>query len=126
MQHVLEVLHSENTEPVVRRSALTQINVMMEDHLLHPVFLKDNGLLIILKIMRGALIEHDYRYYPDSIIPAISILKNICVYNASVRQELSNNIEVYYLTLRGLLHKINLKCRSCFCALSIYLTLRKL
>lgn len=106
MKQVLEVLNSPNTEPVVRRSALTQVNVMMEDYLLHRIFLQNNGLPLILKIMKRSLIEEDYRDYPDSIVPAISILKNMCVYNSGVRRELSSNIEVYYLTLRGVFQKI--------------------
>ncbi|XP_076250090.1 rotatin homolog anastral spindle 3 isoform X2 [Rhynchophorus ferrugineus] len=102
LNQVLEVLKSPNVEPVIRRSALNQVSVMMEDHLLHEIFLKSDGITIILDIMKTCLMERDFRDYPDSIIPIISILKSISLYHSSVRHSLSTNIDVLYYTLRGI------------------------
>lgn len=69
--------------------------------MLHDTFLQRNGLNTIVSVMKTALDDSDYADYPDSIIPAASILKNVCLTNATIRQELSTNLEVYYLLLRG-------------------------
>lgn len=102
LKQVLRLLDSENVEPVIRRSALTQIGVMIEDYLLHKTFIENDGLTILLRVMKSALTEKNYQDYPDSVIPAVSILKYLCLHNASVRYELSYNFDVYCLVLRGI------------------------
>ncbi|XP_074031734.1 rotatin homolog anastral spindle 3 isoform X2 [Leptinotarsa decemlineata] len=102
LHQVLEVLKSPNIEPVIRRSALNQISVMMEDPLLHQILLDANGIGILNEMMKSALTESDYRNYPDSIIPIVSIFKNICFYHGNVREELSLDTDVIYCILRGL------------------------
>ncbi|CAH1155943.1 unnamed protein product [Phaedon cochleariae] len=102
LHQVLEVLVSKNVEPVIRRSALNQISVMMEDPLLHTIFLDANGLDIVVDILKSALIENDFTNYPDAVIPIVSILKNVCFYNGTAREELSLNEEVFFCVLRGL------------------------
>lgn len=73
----------------------------MEDTLLHQIFLDSNGLNLVINVMKSSLTEKDYRDYPDSIIPVISVMKNLCLYNGIVREELSGNVEVFYFILRG-------------------------
>lgn len=75
---------------------------MVEDYLLHQTFIDNGGLNLLLNIMKSALTEQNYQDYPDSIIPAVSVLKQLCLCNASVRHELSSNVEVYYLIVRGM------------------------
>lgn len=101
MIQVLELLKSSNVEPVIRRSALTQISVMMEDNLLHRMFLENDGIEVVMKVIRAALTEQDYSDYPDSVVPAVSILKSLCVHNNSVRNKLANDVDIFYYTLRG-------------------------
>ncbi|XP_056634769.1 rotatin-like isoform X1 [Diorhabda sublineata] len=103
LYQVLDVLNSTNVEPVIKRSALNQISVMLEDPLLHQLFLDANGLSLMLNIMKTAITEKDYRDYPDSIIPVISIIKNLALYHASVREELSTDVDMFYFVMRGLL-----------------------
>ncbi|XP_066247682.1 rotatin [Euwallacea similis] len=102
LDQVLDLLKSENVEPVIRRSALNQISVMMDDYLLHEIFIDSSGLTLMVHLMRRALQENDFRDYPDSIIPIVSILKSVALYHSSVREELSANMDVFYYTLRGL------------------------
>ncbi|KAJ8910706.1 hypothetical protein NQ315_002033 [Exocentrus adspersus] len=102
LRQVMEILKSENLEPAVRRSALNQVSVMLEDPLLHQVFLEMNGIVLMIKIMKTALIGREYKDYPDSIIPITSVMKNICFYHSNVREELSMDIEVFYCLLQGL------------------------
>lgn len=97
----MEVVRSGNIEPVLKRSALNQISVMIEDPLLHQVFLEKNGIELVVDILKNALREQDYKNYPDSIVPIISILKNICLYHGDVREELSVNVDIFYFVLRG-------------------------
>ncbi|CAG9862356.1 unnamed protein product [Phyllotreta striolata] len=102
LHQVLEVINSCNVEPVIKRSALNQISVMMEDTLLHQIFLDAGGVKLVVNIMKSALTEKDYNDYPDSFVPVVSILKNLCLYHNNVREELSGNEEVLYFILRGL------------------------
>lgn len=101
----MDVLKSENIEPVIRRSALTQLSVMLEDSLLHNIFLDSDGLESIVACMKSALTEQDYKDYPDSIIPIITLLKNLIIYNSNVRETLSNDCNVITCILRGKLDK---------------------
>ncbi|XP_044270747.1 rotatin isoform X1 [Tribolium madens] len=102
LHQVLELLKSENVEPVIRRSALTQISVMMEDSLLHSTFLAHNGIEILLSVVKSALTEKNFMDYPDSVIPAVAILKNLCLFQTSARQCFAENIDVFYNVLRSL------------------------
>lgn len=102
LEQVLTVLKSSEVEPSIRRSALNQISVMLEDVLLHPVFLNANGLETVTSILETALTEKNYSDYPDAVIPIMSILKNLCFNQSAVRDELSSNIDVFYWILRGL------------------------
>lgn len=98
----MEVLVSSNIEPVIRRSALNQISVMLEDPLLHQTFLDANGLKMVMETMRTSLIENEYKDYPDSVIAIVSVFKNLCLYHTTVREELSLNSEIIFLTLRSM------------------------
>ncbi|KAJ8948142.1 hypothetical protein NQ318_009229 [Aromia moschata] len=102
LHQVMDLLKSQNVEPVLRRSALNQVSVMVEDPLLHQTFLDSNGIELVTGIMKTALTEQDYRDYPDSVVPIVSILKNLCLYHSNVREQLSINAEVFYCILRGL------------------------
>lgn len=102
LHQLLDLLQSSNVEPVVRRSALTQMSVILEDPSMHTTFLQNNGIEVIITSMQMALNENDYREYPDSLISSISILKAICLYSSNVRQELNLNLEVHRLILRAL------------------------
>lgn len=95
------MLNSTNVEPVIRRSALTQISVMLEDPMLHQTFLDNNGVETVKVVMKSALSERDYRDYPDSVIGAIATLKSLCIYNPRLRHELSSETDVYHGALRG-------------------------
>lgn len=88
-------------EPVIRRSALTQASVMMEDPLLHNIFIESGALPLLINILHDALIEKKYNDYPDSVIPIISILRNICLYQPSVRQELGQNMDILFNIIRS-------------------------
>lgn len=75
---------------------------MMEDVLLHRVFLNSDGLAIVTSILETALTEKNYSDYPDAVIPIISILKNLCFHQPAIRDDLSNDVEIFYWILRGL------------------------
>jgi rotatin len=54
---VMELLKSKEIDPVVRRSALTQVSVMLEDSNLHDQFLEQDGINLILDILHKALVS---------------------------------------------------------------------
>ncbi|KAF5272203.1 hypothetical protein FQA39_LY01285 [Lamprigera yunnana] len=102
LYQLLELLDSEGVEPMIRRSALTQVSVMLEDPNLHYTFFERNGINVITTAIHSALTESNYRDYVDCLIPSFTILRNVCLYNASVRQKLSNNFDLLCNILRGL------------------------
>ena len=54
---VLEILGSENLEPNIRRSALSQLSAMLDDVSLHSVFVEQKGIAKILKILDNSLVN---------------------------------------------------------------------
>ncbi|CAH0554508.1 unnamed protein product [Brassicogethes aeneus] len=102
LYQIVDVLKSKNVEPVIRRSAVTQVSVMLEDALLHQVFLDLGGLDVIVKVIKHALIEQDFQDYPDSVIPAIAALKFLALHHGSVRDYLSNEVDVIISILRAM------------------------
>lgn len=107
---VIEMLKTPNVEPKVRKSALVQISVMLTDSSLHKLFLKENGLKVILDIFDKSLIEKDYDNYPDSVIPILTILKLISSTQCTVRHELSTNTDVFINVMRSLFLFPNHEC----------------
>nr|CAD7257485.1 unnamed protein product [Timema shepardi] len=100
---VVELLESSFVEPLVRKSALTQISAMLEDPSLHTPFMEQGGVETVLKIFQSAMVEKEFNNYPDSAIPVISILKNLAHFNPGVRHELSAQESVFYCIIRAVL-----------------------
>ncbi|XP_031350383.1 rotatin isoform X3 [Photinus pyralis] len=122
LHHVLELLNAKDVEPTIRRSALTQISVMLEDPHLHYAFLDNNGIGIVLNAIENALMEVAYKDYVDCIIPSIAILKYICLHSSSTRQELCSNFDLYCNILRGLFifcseERVRQDCSTLLCLL---------
>lgn len=105
LYQVLEILESSLVEPNLRRSALSQVDVILSDPLTHEAFLERGGLQLVLRALHDALLERtDETNLPrDSIVPCITVLKNICLHNSVVRQELAANVDLYYCLLRSLI-----------------------
>lgn len=74
---------------------------MLEDPLLHDTFVTSNGVDIVLGVIQSAFKEDEFQTYPDLVIPAISVLKNICLHGAAVPTLLSGDVDVYFWILRG-------------------------
>ncbi|XP_011645189.1 LOW QUALITY PROTEIN: rotatin [Pogonomyrmex barbatus] len=110
MLSVLEMLNEPNVDPKIRKSALVQISVILSDTSLHKLFINQGGLSLILDIFNKALVEKDYVNYPDSVIPIISILKLLTLFERTIRHELSLNIDVFFNIIRSLFLFPNNEC----------------
>ncbi|KAK5645259.1 hypothetical protein RI129_006559 [Pyrocoelia pectoralis] len=122
LYQVLELLSTQDVEPTIRRSALTQTSVMLEDPHLHYAFLESNGIQIVLNAIENALTEVAYKDYVDCIIPSMSVLKYICLHSSSARLELCNNFDLYCNILRGLFifcteERVRQDCSTLLCLL---------
>jgi hypothetical protein len=53
----MQLLQSKGIDPVVRRSTLTQVSVMLEDSSLHDQFLEQDGINLILDNLCKALVS---------------------------------------------------------------------
>lgn len=101
LYQVLELLNSP-VDPGIRRSAIAQISVMLTDEWMHTSFLERKGLEIILKILHENLFDGP-NTTQDYLPMCITILKNLCLHNSIVRQELSMNIDLFYCLIRVLI-----------------------
>ncbi|XP_071558418.1 rotatin [Temnothorax nylanderi] len=110
MLSVLEMLNEPNVDPKIRKSALVQISVMLSDTSLHKLFINQGGLPLILDIFNKALVEKDYVNYPDSVIPIISILKLLALFECTIRHELSLKTNVLFSIIRSLFLFPNNEC----------------
>ncbi|KAI4475480.1 hypothetical protein M0802_015139 [Mischocyttarus mexicanus] len=121
---VLELLRDSDVDPKMRKSALVQISVMLTNSSLHKLFINENGLSLILHAFNSALVENDFKNYPDSVIPILAILKLIVANESSVRHELSTNVDVFINIIRSIFLFPNNECvktdGSCILCLLLY------
>ncbi|XP_041977867.1 rotatin-like isoform X2 [Aricia agestis] len=72
-----EGLSKATLEPALRRSTLQQLAVMMRNRGMHEVFMKNNGLNLIVSLLRMSLMVDDFLTYPECAISCVSILNSI-------------------------------------------------
>lgn len=101
LQRVVEVLQAPQTEPTIRRSALSQLSVLLEDHLMHEVFLSEGGVALLIALMQAALNEGDSSVCPDSVVAVVGALRSLALYHPSVRAQLGADSRALSLLLRG-------------------------
>ncbi|XP_069703739.1 rotatin isoform X2 [Periplaneta americana] len=101
LSQVVELLQSKVIEPVVRRAALTQISVMLEDINLHDVFFQLDGVNLILDTLHHSLVKKDFKMYPDAVIPCIHILRILVQHNPKLRQDMSHHAGLLSYILRA-------------------------
>ncbi|RVE48976.1 hypothetical protein evm_006334 [Chilo suppressalis] len=65
-------------EPSLRRSTLQQLAVLMRQQDCHEAFLQNDGLRVIVAVLRMSLMVDDYLAYPECAISCVSILNSVC------------------------------------------------
>lgn len=99
---LLNVLQNSNTEPSIRHSTLTQLNMIVEDPVALNHFHEINGHSIILKTLDASLQEKPNDNYPQNAIQIVGILTKMCLRIPSFRRQLEDDIKTYVLIVRTL------------------------
>ncbi|XP_053625820.1 rotatin-like [Plodia interpunctella] len=87
-------------EPSLRRSTLQQLAVMMRQLEFHDTFQENDGVQLIVTILRMSLMVDDYLAYPECAISCVSILNSVCF---ATRHELVKIPDLPKLLLRVIL-----------------------
>ncbi|XP_050081131.1 uncharacterized protein LOC126568659 [Anopheles maculipalpis] len=115
---LLDALEQENGDPALRRSALTQLNVMADDPVLCELIHNTSGWVLVMQALSRSLLVEPQLDYPDAAIPAVGILTKLCFGIKTFRRYLGSNTTACQLIVRALLahHHIPVFRMEC-CAL---------
>lgn len=103
IENLLKVLQDPTTEPSIRHSTLTQLNIVVVDPVVLKHFYDIDGHSIILKILERSLQNNSIDNYAYNAIQIVSILTKLCLRIPAVRRLLENDIQSYVLIVRSLL-----------------------
>ena len=103
LNNLLQLLESPDVEPLIRKTTLMQINVLCTNWCLVGELCKSGAHYLVLQALENSLRKSSGSDYPDSAVPAISILNKVMLYDSSVRFELSETPNIYVLILRALI-----------------------
>lgn len=103
IEDLLEVLQNPNTEPSIRHSTLSQLNIVVEDPVALAHFHEIDGHSVILKVLEKSLRENSIDNYAYNAIQIVGILTKLCLRIPSFRRRLEDDIQTYVLILRSLL-----------------------
>uniref|UniRef100_A0A182P9D1 Rotatin N-terminal domain-containing protein n=1 Tax=Anopheles epiroticus TaxID=199890 RepID=A0A182P9D1_9DIPT len=123
VKQLLDVLEQEGADPTLRRSALTQLNMMADDPVLCELIHNDSGWVLVMQALCNSLQADPYQDYPDAAIPAIGILTKICFSVTKFRRFLGSNSNAYQLIVRALLAHHHMPGFRVECCALLYLLL---
>ncbi|XP_075148299.1 rotatin homolog anastral spindle 3 [Haematobia irritans] len=103
LNSLFQLLDSPDVEPLIRKTTLMQINVLCSNWHVTGELCSAGASYLILQALENALQNTSFLDYPDTAIPAISILNKIFLYDTSLRCELSETSNIYVLLLRALM-----------------------
>nr|XP_013100334.1 unnamed protein product [Stomoxys calcitrans] len=103
LNSLFQLLDSPDVEPLIRKTTLMQINVLCSNWHVTGELCSAGASYLILQAMENSLQNNCFVDYPDTCIPAISILNKILLYDTSLRCELSETPNIYVLLLRALM-----------------------
>ncbi|XP_067621874.1 protein rotatin homolog isoform X2 [Eurosta solidaginis] len=118
MQNLLNMLEMSDVEPIIRKTTLMQLNVMCQQWHTLAAFCEENALYLILRALENSLLVATYEDYTGAAIPAIGILSKVLLYDASLRRELADTPNIYFLLFRALClyqNDIQLRQDACIC-----------
>ncbi|KAL4234763.1 hypothetical protein ACF0H5_006405 [Mactra antiquata] len=108
LRKVYEIFTSLSVDPSVKKSAVDQLAIILQDPALHSAFKKDGGLEKILEHLQlgvlkdGDSITNNYMQY---ISGCITVLRYLVHHDYALRHKLAQDPSMYYTLLRvALLH----------------------
>ncbi|XP_049290028.1 uncharacterized protein LOC125767467 [Anopheles funestus] len=120
---LLDALEQENGDPALRRSALTQLNVMADDPVLCELIHNTSGWVLVMQALSRSLLVEPQLDYSDAAIPAVGILTKLCFAIKTFRRYLGSNTTACQLIVRALLAHHHIPVFRMECCALLYLLL---
>lgn len=76
MRKVYEIFSSSSVDPSVKKSAVDQLAIILQDHNLHAPFKAEGGVETVLKHLKLGLVRNDDAQVKNSVCFLISCQKN--------------------------------------------------
>lgn len=76
MRKVYEIFSSSSVDPSVKKSAVDQLAIILQDHNLHTPFKAEGGVETVLKHLKLGLVRNDDAQVKNSVCFLISCQKN--------------------------------------------------
>ncbi|XP_013417729.1 rotatin-like [Lingula anatina] len=111
MMKVVNILRSPSVDIGVKKSALDQLAIMLQDTSLHKVFREEGGLEMVLDSMKTAVLkENSTAQFSETIfLPAcVTLLRHLVHSDYHLRHQLAHESQTYYMIVRAsILHNKN-------------------
>uniref|UniRef100_A0A182MXW6 Rotatin N-terminal domain-containing protein n=1 Tax=Anopheles dirus TaxID=7168 RepID=A0A182MXW6_9DIPT len=121
---LVDVLEQEGGDPAMRRSALTQLNVLAEDPVLCEVIHSSAGWSTVLRALYNSMrTDKNHLDYPDAAFPAVGILNKLCFRSTKFRRFLGANMNACHMIVRALLMHHHMPVFRLDCCALLYLLL---
>ncbi|XP_041454793.1 rotatin-like isoform X2 [Lytechinus variegatus] len=99
---VLNIFTSENTERDLKKSALQQMAIILQDSRLHHTFVSHGGLEKIMETLATIIIPTAQSLLTcDLVPPLVSILRHLVHANTARRRKISHQSGLYLMLLRA-------------------------
>ncbi|XP_062593037.1 rotatin-like isoform X3 [Saccostrea cucullata] len=101
LRKVYEIFVSSSVDPSVRKSAVDQLAIILQDHNLHTPFKAEGGVETILKHLKLGLVRSEAQNENLHYLPAcVAILRSLVHYDYKLRHKLARDQEMYLILLR--------------------------
>lgn len=99
---LLEIMRSKDVEPSIRKTTLSQLNVMAEDRTIHPIIQRENGYVLALAAIQNGLSVNNNLDYQEIVKPAIGIIFKMCLQFSDYREILIDDLTFHFFLLKSL------------------------
>ncbi|KAK3086250.1 hypothetical protein FSP39_015771, partial [Pinctada imbricata] len=102
LRKVYDIFKSSSVDIGVKKSAVDQLAIILEDHNLHAAFKAENGLNTVLNHIKAGLVKQEDSVNENiSYLPACtSIVRQLIHHDYSLRHKLAQDTEIYMNLLR--------------------------
>ncbi|KAH8401892.1 hypothetical protein KR009_008527 [Drosophila setifemur] len=116
---LIRLLQTSDLRPSIRKSTLTQLNVLLQNWKACEDFsTRDDGYSLLVEVLHSGL-KPDVAFDPsDILLPAMSILMKLLFHNPRFRRQVAGCFEVYVCLLRALFlvpHEPQLRKETSIC-----------
>ncbi|XP_055680206.1 protein rotatin homolog isoform X1 [Lutzomyia longipalpis] len=112
VDNLIAILESDGVEAAVRKTTVMQLNLLALNPNVNEQLSEGQGWVKVLEVLDKCFKLDQTRDYVDICIPAIGVFSKILLHSQKLRQDLADEINIYFNLLRGLLmfhHDANLK-----------------